>query len=105
MANVFEGTEAWTMGGKGGGLVGGFWVRGMGWWERGEEGRTLWSSEVDHIPVFFKHVYLLDGLNRLDVEFFEGGLEFFVVGAGCFVDFLYFSPGGAFASMVEEWLC
>lgn len=56
---------------------------------------------MNHVSVFFEHVYLLDSLDGLDVEFFEGGLEFFVVGAGCFVDFLYFSPGGAFASGVE----
>lgn len=67
----------------------------------GEGGRTLRSSEVDHVSVFFEHVYLLDCLDGLDVEFFEGGLEFFVVGAGCFVDFLYFSPGGTFASEIR----
>ena len=59
---------------------------------------------MDHVSVFFEHIYLLDCLNGLDVEFFEGGLEFFVVGAGCFVDFLYFSPGGAYASGVEGGL-
>ena len=63
---------------------------------------TLWSSEVNHVSVFFEHVYFLDCLDGLDVEFFEGGLEFFVVGAGCFVDFLYFSPGSAFASGLWE---
>ena len=70
-------------------------------WKRLGERRTLWSSEVDHVSIFFEHVYLLDCLDGLDVKLFKGGLEFFVVGAGCFVDFLYFSPGGAFASRVE----
>ena len=60
---------------------------------------------MDHVSVFFEHVDLLDCLDGLDVEFFEGGLEFFVVGAGCFVDFLYFSPRGAFASGIEGGLC
>ena len=68
---------------------------------RGRGRCTFWSSEVDHVSVFFEHVDLLDCLDGLDVELFEGGLELFVVGAGGFVDFLYFSPGRAFASGVE----
>lgn len=54
---------------------------------------------MDHVAVFLEHVYLFDGLDGLDVEFLQGALEFFVVGAGGLVDFLYFSPWGAFASV------
>jgi hypothetical protein len=48
------------------------------------EGSTLRRGEMDHIPVFLKHVDFLDGLDGLNVHLFEGCLEFLVVNArGC----------------------
>ena len=35
---------------------------------------TFRSSKVDHIAIFFEHVDLLNRLNRLDVELFQGRL-------------------------------
>ena len=58
---------------------------------------TFRSGEVDDVAVFFEHVDFFDRLDGLDVEFFERGLQFFVVGAGGFVDFFHFSAGGSFA--------
>ena len=53
---------------------------------------------MNDVAVLFEHVDFFDCLDGLDVELFEGGLQFFVVGAGGFVDFFYFSSGGTFAS-------
>lgn len=61
---------------------------------------TFGGREMDDVPVFLEHVHLLDRLDGLNVELLEGGLEFFVVGAGGFVDFLLLSSGCAFASLV-----
>ena len=67
MANVLEGTEAWTMLGER--REGVSYILGGFVWEGGGGGDvgTLWSSEMDHVSVFFEHVYLLDGLDGLDV--------------------------------------
>lgn len=70
---------------------------GVGWWR--EEGHTFRSSKVDNVSVFFEHVHLLNGLDGLHIQLLEGGLELLVVGAGCLVDFLHFSSGGAFSSV------
>ena len=39
-----------------------------------KEGLTFRRREVDDVAIFLEHVHLLDGLNRLDVELFEGAL-------------------------------
>ncbi len=52
-----------------------------------------------HVSILFEHVDLFNRLDRLHVQFLERGLQFFVVGAGGFVDFFCFSSGGAFASV------
>lgn len=71
--------------GKKGERVVGGWRGGRyaerGIYEIGNGERTFWSGEVDDITILFEHVDLLDGLDGLDVEFLEGGLQFFVVGA------------------------
>ena len=61
--------------------------------------RTFWSGEVDDITIRFEHVDLLDGLDGLNVEFLERGLQFFVVGARSLVDFLLLPSRGAFAAV------
>jgi hypothetical protein len=53
---------------------------------------------MNNVPIFLEHIHLFDGLNRLHVEFLEGGLEFLIVGAGGFVYLFGFSAGGAFSS-------
>jgi hypothetical protein len=59
---------------------------------------TLWRSKMYNVPVFLEHVHLFNGLDGLDVEFLERGLEFLVVGAGGFVNFFCFATGCAFSS-------
>ena len=53
---------------------------------------------MNHVPILLEHIHLFNRLNGLDVEFLERGLEFFVVGARGFVDFLHLSARGAFAA-------
>lgn len=53
---------------------------------------------MNDISILLEHVDLLNGLDRLDVELLERGLQFLVVGAGCLVHFLYFSPWCTFPS-------
>lgn len=61
---------------------------------------------MDDIPILFKHVDFFDRLDRLDIQLLKRSLQFLVVCARRLVDFLYFSPGGAFASVeiVQEGL-
>ena len=54
---------------------------------------------MDDVAVLFEHVDLLDGLDGLDVEFLERGLQFFVVGARGLVDFLLLPSRCAFAAV------
>lgn len=56
-------------------------------WRVGDEIGTFRGGEMDHVAVFFEHVDFIYYVDRLHVEFFERALEFFVVGAGGFVDF------------------
>lgn len=53
---------------------------------------------MNDIPILLEHVDLLNGLDRLDVELLERGLQFLVVRAGCLVHLLDFSPRCAFSS-------
>ena len=55
---------------------------------------------MNDVSVFLEHVDLLDRLDRLDVKFFERGLQLLVVGAGRLVDFLGLAARCAFASIV-----
>jgi len=54
---------------------------------------------MDNISVLFKHVYLLDGLNGLNVQLFERGLKLLVIGTGVLVDLLDLSPGCTLPAM------
>ena len=54
---------------------------------------------MDHVAVFLEHVDLFNGLDWLYIELFQRRLEFLVVCAGRFVDFLYFSPWCTFAAV------
>lgn len=45
---------------------------------------------MDDVVVVFEYVYFFNGLDGLDIEFFEGSLEFFVIIGGvgrCMFDF------------------
>jgi hypothetical protein len=55
---------------------------------------------MNNVSVFLKHVYFLNRLDRLDVEFLERGLQLLVVGARRLVDFLGLAARCAFASIV-----
>jgi hypothetical protein len=55
---------------------------------------------MNDVSVFLKHVYFLNRLDGLDVEFLERGLQLLVVGAGRLVDFLGLAARCAFASIV-----
>lgn len=61
--------------------------------------RTFWRREVNDVSILFEHIHLLNGLDGLDIEFLKGCLQFLVVGAGGFMDFLLFSSWCAFASI------
>ena len=65
-------------------------------WERQ---RTFGSGEVDDIAIFFEHVDLLDGLDGLDVQLLQRGLQLLVVCAGGLVHLLGLAPGCAFAAV------
>ncbi len=52
---------------------------------------------MDDVPILLEHVHLLDCLDRLHIEFLERGLQLLVVGPGCLVHLLLFSPRCAFA--------
>ena len=56
---------------------------------------------MNNVSVLLEHVDFLDGLDGLDVELLERGLQLLVVGAGGLVDFLRFSPRCAFPSVVH----
>ena len=51
---------------------------------------------MNHIAILFEHVDLLDGLDGLDIELLERGLELLVIGLKCAVDLLGLSTRGAF---------
>ena len=40
---------------------------------------TLWSIEVQHVPIFLEHVDLLDPVDSLDIELLQSRLQFFVI--------------------------
>lgn len=60
--------------------------------------RTFRIGEVDDVSVFLEHIDFFNGLDGLDVEFFQRGLELFVIRARAFMDFFHFSSGCAFAT-------
>ena len=53
---------------------------------------------MDDIAILLEHVDLLNGLDRLDIELLQRGLQLLVVGAGGLVHFLDFSPWCTFPS-------
>lgn len=61
--------------------------------------RTLGSGEVDDIAVALKHVDLLDGLDRLDIELLERLLQLLVVAGGARGRALHLSPRGTLATI------
>lgn len=98
MANVLEGTEAWTMRdgkevvslvvmrskpvGNGGkrSMVQMCW-RGGGCESRETVGmHTFGGGEVNDVTVFLEHVDFLDLRNGLHIEFLECRLQFLIVG-------------------------
>lgn len=59
---------------------------------------------MDHIPILLKHVDFLNGLNRLYIELLKRRLQLLVICARRLMDFLHFSPGGAFATVLHKRL-
>lgn len=55
---------------------------------------------MDDVAVGLEHVDLLNGLDGLDVELLQGGLELLVVGGGAGRRALDLSAGGALAAVV-----
>jgi hypothetical protein len=53
---------------------------------------------MNDIPILLEHIDLLDSLNRLDIHFLQGGLEFLVVSAAGLVHFFGFPAGSSLAS-------
>ena len=64
----------------------------------GEIGPAFRRREVDDITVRLEHVHLLDGLDGLDVELLQRGLQLLLVGAAGLVDLLDLSSDGALAA-------
>lgn len=54
---------------------------------------------MDDVAVALEHVDLLNGLDRLDVELLQRGLELLVVGTGAPVDLLNLPAGCALAAI------
>ncbi len=57
---------------------------------------------MNHIAIFFEHVDLLNRLNGLDIELFQGSLQLFVVRTRRLVNLLHFSPRCTLASVCED---
>ena len=74
-------------------------------WRKSENGkgsvalRTFRSGEMNNIPILLEHVDFFYGLDGLDIEFLEGGLQLLVIGSGGFVDLFRLSAWGSFASV------
>ena len=68
----------------------------------GKKRLTFRRREVDDVAIFLEHIHLLDGLNRLDVELFEGSLQLLIIGPGGFVDLLRFTARSPFTSVGNQ---
>jgi hypothetical protein len=66
---------------------------------------TFWGGKVDDVTVRLEHVDLLNGLDRLDVELLERGLELLLIGAAGLGDTLGLSSRCALAAVVDVSLC
>jgi hypothetical protein len=99
MANVLEGTEAWTK------------IRVLvtpcfqsmdrtGSWcvSAGKVRHTFGSGEVNDVAILLEHVDLLNSLDWLDVQLLKRSLQLLVVGAGGLVDLLRLPSGRALAT-------
>lgn len=53
---------------------------------------------MDDVAIALEHVDLLNGLNRLNIEFLQRSLELLVIGAGALVDLLDLSPGSTLSA-------
>ena len=62
---------------------------------------TFRSGEMNHIAILLEHIDLLDRLDRLHIQLFEGRLQLLVVCARGLVHLLYFSPRRAFTAVGE----
>jgi hypothetical protein len=70
-------------------------VRGVGWMEAQH---AFGGREVDDIAVRLEHVDLLDGLDGLDAELLQRGLQLLLIGAAGLVDLFDLSSNGALAA-------
>lgn len=65
---------------------------------------TFRGGKVNNVSVLFKHVYLLDSLDRLDVELLEGGLKLLIIGSRALVDLLDLSSWSSLSSAPRSML-
>lgn len=63
--------------------------------------RTLGGGEVNDVAVALEHVHLLNGLDGLDIELLEGGLELLVITAGPGRGALDLPAGSSLATMYQ----
>lgn len=61
--------------------------------------RTLRGGEVDDVAVALEHVHLLDGLDGLNIDLLEGGLELLVIASRAGRRSLDLSAGGTLATI------
>lgn len=54
---------------------------------------------MDDVAVLLEHVDLFDGLDGLNIQLLERGLEFLVVGPGTLVHLLDLSPWGSLSAV------
>lgn len=57
---------------------------------------------MNHIPILLEHVDFLNGLNWLHIELLKRRLQLLVIRARRLMDFLHFSPGRAFTTVLRK---
>jgi hypothetical protein len=78
------------------------WTVGVRRVGRVETQRAFGRGEVDDIAVRLEHVHLLDGLDGLDIELLQRGLQLLLVGAAGLVDLLDLSSHCALAAANDQ---
>lgn len=65
---------------------------------------TFWCRKVNHISVLLKEIHLLNCLDWLDIELFQGPLQLAVVCPGAPGHFLHLPPGRTLAAVgFRDW--
>lgn len=60
---------------------------------------TFGGCKVNDVSIRLEHVDLLNCLNWLDIQLFQGGLQFLIIRAGALVNLLHLSSRRAFSTV------